>query len=193
MPSFEQRVLELFEAIHPLDRVARAGYVLRGVAEPESVSAHSHFVSLMALVFLDEYAGEYDRDKTLAMCLIHDLCEARLMDVPMPAADAYLREAKDEAERVVTREMLDGFGGKYGDYMDEFLAAVTPEGRLVRALDKAQMMIKVLMYEREGRGRLREFWLNPKNFADYDIEGASRLFDAICAEAGEVRPLPKKA
>ena len=188
MPSFEQRVLRLFEAIHPLDRVARAGFVLRGVAEPESVSAHSHFVSLMALVFLDEYPGEYDRDKTLAICLIHDLCEARLMDIPMPAADAHFREVKDEAERVVTREMLDGFDEKYGGYMDEFLAADTPEGRLVRALDKAQMMIKILMYQREGRGRLREFWKNPKNFADYGIEGASRLFDAICAEAGEARP-----
>ena len=191
MPSFEQRVLRLFEAIHPLDRVARAGFVLRGVTEPESVAAHSHFVSLMALVFLDEYPGEFDRDKTLAICLIHDLCEAQLMDIPMPAADAHLREVKDEAERVVTRDLLDGFGEQYGDYMDEFLAAKTPEGRLVRALDKAQMMIKVLMYEREGRGRLREFWLNPKNFSDYGIDGASWLFDEICAEAGEVRPVIK--
>lgn len=191
MPSFEQRVLRLFEAIHPLDRVARAGFVLRGVTEPESVAAHSHFVSLMALVFLDEYPGEFYRDKTLAICLIHDLCEAQLMDIPMPAADAHLREVKDEAERVVTRDLLDGFGEQYGDYMDEFLAAKTPEGRLVRALDKAQMMIKVLMYEREGRGRLREFWLNPKNFSDYGIDGASWLFDEICAEAGEVRPVIK--
>jgi putative hydrolase of HD superfamily len=147
----------------------------------------------MALVFLDEYPGEFDRDKTLAICLIHDLCEAQLMDIPMPAADAHLREVKDEAERVVTRELFDGFGEQYGDYMDEFLAAETPEGRLVRALDKAQMMIKVLMYEREGRGRLREFWLNPKNFSDYGIDGASRLFDGICAEAGEVRPIIKQA
>ncbi len=193
MPSFEQRVLRLFEAIHPLDRVARAGFVLRGVTEPESVAAHSHFVSLMALVFLDEYPGEFDRDKTLAICLIHDLCEAQLMDIPMPAADAHLREVKDEAERAVTRELFDGFGEQYGEYMDEFLAAETPEGRLVRALDKAQMMIKVLMYEREGRGRLREFWLNPKNFSDYGIDGASRLFDGICAEAGEVRPVIKQA
>jgi hypothetical protein len=55
-------------------------------------------------------------------------------------------------------------------------------------LDKAQMMIKVLMYERENRGRLREFWANPKNFVDYGIEPVSRLFDAICADAGHPRP-----
>jgi hypothetical protein len=40
---------------------------------------------------------------------------------------------------------------------------------------------------------LREFWLNPKNFSDYGIDGASRLFDAICAEAGEERPVIKQA
>jgi len=58
----------------------------------------------------------------------------------------------------------------------------------VRGLDKAQMMIKILMYEREGKGRLGEFWINPKNFADFGIAPVSDLFDAICAEAGRERP-----
>jgi hypothetical protein len=50
------------------------------------------------------------------------------------------------------------------------------------------MMIKVGCYEREHRGCLDEFWANPKNFADFDIEVVSELFDAICARAGKVRP-----
>jgi len=189
MTSFEQRIIRLFEDIHPLDRIARAGYVLRGVTEPESVAAHSHFVSLMTLLFLDECPGVFDRDKALSMALIHDLCEARLMDIPMPAADAYLREAKDQAEQAITEDMLKGFPSKLVEFNREFLECSSPEARLVRGLDKAQMMIKIIMYEREGRGRLHQFWFNPKNFADYGIKPVSDLFDAICAEAGQKRPI----
>ena len=48
--TFEARVLRLFEEMHPLDRIARAGYVLRGVADPETVASHSHFVAVMTLL-----------------------------------------------------------------------------------------------------------------------------------------------
>jgi putative hydrolase of HD superfamily len=188
MASFEQRIIGLFETIHPLDRIARAGYVLRGVTEPESVAAHSHFVSLMALLFADRYPAEYDRGKLLAMALTHDLSESLLMDIPMPTADAHLREAKDAAEQAITEQLLDGIDARYAQYHREFCEAKTPEARLLRGLDKAQMMIKVVMYEREGRGRLAEFWANPKNFEDYGVEAVSRLFDAICAEANKPRP-----
>lgn len=186
--AFEARIVRLFEDIHPLDRVARAGYIMRGVAEPESVAAHSHFVSLMTLLVLDEYPGEFDRERALTIALIHDLCEARLMDIPMPVADAHFREVKDEAEQAITEQLFEGFSDRYAGQHREFLDASTPEARLVRGLDKVQMMIKVVMYEREGRGRLEEFWTNPRNFADYGIDAVSRLFDAVCAEANRPRP-----
>jgi putative hydrolase of HD superfamily len=186
--AFCSRVLALFETIHPLDRVGRAGYILRGVAEPESVSAHSHFVALLTLLFCDEFPGELDSTKALAMALIHDLPESKLMDIPMPACDAHLGAAKEEAEQAIMEELLDGFATKYGAWHRELLDAQSPEAKLVRGLDKAQMMIKVWMYEREGRGRTAEFWQNPRNFQDYGYAPVSRLFDTICEAAGKTRP-----
>ena len=188
MHAFERRVLDLFEAIHPLARVARAGYVMRGVPEPESVAAHSHFVALLALLLIEEYPGRFDPAKTLSIALTHDLCEAELMDIPMPAADAHFREAKSAAEQAITEKLFAGFDEKFGRYHQEFLDASTLEARLIRGLDKAQMMIKIIMYEREGRGRLAAFWSNPKNFNDFGVEEVSRLFDAICEEARRERP-----
>lgn len=41
-PSFPATAIRLLMDLHPLDRVPRAGFLLRGVAEPESVAAHSH-------------------------------------------------------------------------------------------------------------------------------------------------------
>lgn len=188
MSSFEDRLIGLFETIHPLDRIARAGYVLRGVPEPESVAAHSHFVSVMALLFCEEYPGEFDSGRALAIALTHDLCEAELMDIPMPAADAHLREAKDQAEQAITEKLFEGFDAKFGEYHRDFLTASSKEARLIRGLDKAQMMIKIVMYEREQKGRLEEFWHNPKNFGDFGIPQVSELFDAICLAADRARP-----
>ena len=188
MTTFERRVLQLFEEIHPLDRIARAGFVLRGVTEPESVAAHSHFVAVLTLLFVDQYPDRFDRERALTMALIHDLPEALLMDIPMPACDAYLREAKNCAEQEIMEKLMNGFSSKYADYNRDLDNPQTPEAKLVRGLDKAQMMLKIVMYEREGRGRLKEFWGNPKNFNDFGCKPVSDLFDAICAHAGKPRP-----
>ncbi|MFP6581845.1 MAG: HD domain-containing protein [Candidatus Hydrogenedentota bacterium] len=189
MSRFEEKVLHFFEIIHPLDQVKRAGYVLRGVPEPESVAAHSHFVSVLTLLVCDQYPDDFDREKAITLALTHDLCESQLMDIPMPVADAHLREAKDAAEQAITEELFKGFDDKYAAYHQEFLEASSPEARLVRGLDKAQMMIKIVMYQQEGKGRLKEFWLNPKNFNDFGLDQVSRIFDTICEAAGKPRPV----
>ena len=188
MDAFTDDILALFRTIHPLDRVPRAGYLLRGVAAPESVAAHSHFTALLALLFVERYPGRFDAKRTLAMALIHDLSEARLMDIPMPYADAYLKDAKRQAEQAIIEEMLEAFPGRLAALHAEFTEALTPEARLLRGLDKAQMMLKILNYEAEHNGRLEEFWRNPKNFDDFGIPEVSALFEALCEQAGKPRP-----
>ncbi len=186
--GFAQKVLRLFLSIHPLDRVPRAGFLLRGVPEPESVSAHSHFLALLAMLYADAHPNTYDLGKLLSMALIHDLSEAQLMDIPMPVAEQWMGRAKEDAEKGVFDMLLAPFSPQYIALHDEFLAAQSPEARLLRALDKAQMMLKVVAYEREHRGYLEEFWQKPGNFNDYAIPEVSALFDAICEHAGRSRP-----
>ncbi len=185
---FAQEVLKLFSRIHPLDRIPRAGFLLRGVTEPESVAAHSHFMALLALLCANHEPDAYDLGKILAMALIHDLAEARLMDIPMPAADAWLGDAKRRAEQGVLDEMFQSFPTIYSELHNEFIEGVSKEARLLKAVDKAQMMLKVLFYEQEHRGRLDEFWRNPSNFDPCGAAPIDALFDAICRQAGRPRP-----
>jgi len=187
--TFAEDILSLFWRIHSLDQVPRAGFLLRGVPNPESVSAHSHFLAVLALIFVQESPEEYDRGKVLAMALVHDLSEARLMDIPMPVSNAWLGEAKEKAEQGIFNDLFKSFPDYYTKLHDEFLEGKSNEARLLRALDKAQMMIKVLYYEKEHRGCLDEFWEKPGNFNDMGIAPVSALFDAICRKAGKRRPV----
>jgi putative hydrolase of HD superfamily len=186
--SFERNIIEFFGEIHPLDQVLRAGYVLRGIASPECVSAHSHFVSVLTLIIVERYPDMFDRAKSLAMAIVHDLPEAVLMDVPLPASERYLKEAKKKAEEGIYENLFRGFDGNLRHLYREYAECKTPEARLVNALDRAQMMLKIYWYQKEKRGRLDEFWLNGRNFRDFGIEPVSRLFDAICQAAGVERP-----
>jgi len=188
MDDFCKRVLGFFREIHPLDRVPRAGFLLRGVSVPESVSAHSHFLSLLVLLVVEQYPGLWDVEKVLTMALIHDLAEAKMMDMPMPITQEYFLSEKIQAEQAVFDKLIQGFSLKYSDLYREFHEVSSAEARLVRGLDKVQMMMKVLNYEREHQGDLSEFWENPKNFNDYGVEVTRKLFEAICKYAGKKLP-----
>lgn len=188
---FANAVVDLFWKIHALDRVPRAGFLLRGVSDPESVAAHSHFMAVLALLFVTEYPEDFDLGKTLAMALVHDLPEARLMDVPMPVANRWLGTSKARAEQGVFDELFDAFPEYYSKLHEEFCSGTSSEARLLRAMDKAQMMLKVMCYEKENRGCLEEFWRNPDNFNDMGIPSVSALFDTLCSRAGHDRPVRK--
>jgi putative hydrolases of HD superfamily len=181
-------IMGLLSRLHALDRIPRAGYLLRGVAEPESVAAHSHALALLTQLVCDGAPDAFDAAKAVAMALIHDTQEVATMDIPMPAGDAEFRRARSRAEVAIFRELYAGLSSRYVELFEEFERGESLEARLVRGLDKAQMMIKVTCYEREGRGRLEDFWRNPANFRDYGVEQVRLLFREIARAAGREIP-----
>ena len=173
---------------HPLDRVPRAGFLLRGVTEPESVAAHSHSLALLVLLVCEEHADEFDASKATKMAVIHDLQEVATMDIPMPAGNARFKAAKDDTEEEIFRELFGAVSPGLAGLYTEFRASESPEARLVRGLDKVQMMIKVHCYESENRGRLDDFWLNKGNFKSFGLPILNDMFRHIAQLAGRVLP-----
>ena len=55
------------------------------------------------------------------------------------------------------------------------------EARVVKAADKIQMMTKALVYGRQRRGDLHEFWKNDKNFRDRELAVAKECFALLQA------------
>lgn len=153
-----EALLELYRHAVVLKFTPRTGWLQRGVAQPESVAEHSYGVALLALLVADQ-TGRLDRGKLLAIALLHDLAEAMLGDLPASARRLLGAEAKHAAERRAMEELLAAL--PQSDYLalwDEYARGVSPEARLVKGLDRIEMLVQALAYERAGSRALDEFW-----------------------------------
>lgn len=173
---------ELVDAVQFLDRLAslpRTGWLLRGVADPESIAEHAFGVGVVAAALVDdlrERGVAIDGEKVLRMVLVHDAAEAFTGDIPMPAKTAELKRALHRAED----DLLAGaLGDKELALWREYEAATSIEARVVKAADKVQMMIKALTYAKQGRGDLEEFFTNAKNQRHMDLDLAREAFAEV--------------
>src|SRR5258708_31467616 len=76
-------LLELLLETQVLDRVQRSGFVLRGVADPESVAEHSWHVAFLLWALAERVPG-VDAARAVEIALVHDLAELRLGALPRP-------------------------------------------------------------------------------------------------------------
>jgi putative hydrolase of HD superfamily len=175
-----RRVVDLISELDTLERLPRMGFVIRGVVQGESVAAHCYGVAVTAMLMADSMNEEMDTLKVMRMSLLHEVSEARITDLPYGTMAYIEPEVKSAAEGAAARDLLGPMGQAYVSLWQEFEAAQTLEARIVRAADKVQMMVKVLGYDREGRGDLSDFWANANyNEHDWGIDIARELFREI--------------
>lgn len=153
--------------LQTLKLLPRIGWLQRGVQKVESIAEHSFGVAALALIVGDLHPG-LDRARLLSIALVHDLAEALIGDLPASASRLLGKAAKHEAER---KAMLELFGGlpQRDDYLElweEYCRAASTEARLVKALDRLEMLAQALAYERAGARGLGEFWEDRDGWAD---------------------------
>ncbi len=78
----ERDACKFFFEAGNLKRVARSGWWLAGVKNPESVAEHSWRTSIIAFVLAElEGLGVEEGERAAMLCLFHDLPEARCNDL----------------------------------------------------------------------------------------------------------------
>ncbi len=171
-------LLDALLELEILDRVPRSGWVLRGVAEPESVSAHAFHVVTLVWALGPAVPG-LDLTRALELAIVHDLAEVRLGDLPRTAARYLPDGAKHAAEAAALGELLAPLGERATTLYAEYRGKGSAEARLVAACDKLQLLLKVTLYERWGAGGLAEFWDNPENFPNDEFPPVAELVAAL--------------
>jgi putative hydrolase of HD superfamily len=180
-------LLDVFLEAQMLDRVPRSGYVLRGVAEPESVTEHCWHVLFLVWTLAARIEG-IDVFRAVEVALVHDLAELRIGDLPRTSSHYFPEGAKKAAEAAAMADILAPLPVRAFQLYEEYQQGTTPEARLVKACDKLQLMLKVAVYERWGTGALAEFWDNPDNFPDGGFTVVQELFEELRARRkAEVR------
>lgn len=173
--------LQLLLSANRLKRVPRAGWVMRGVPHAESVSDHTFGVAFISLLLAHMVDQPLDLAKVLAIALLHDLPEAVLGDVPLPAARYFPAHARRAAADDVLNDLLGTAPqvAQWHTWWREFEEQATVEARLVRDADRIDLLIQAHVYaETTGNRWLEEFWADsaPEVFQF----GASRaLFEAL--------------
>lgn len=127
-----------------LKAVDRAGWLRVGVPRPESVAAHSWGMALLALLDCPE---ELDRERVLALCIVHDLPEVRVGDIT--PHDGLSKAAKAAREAAAADALLAAHPALRA-LVAEYAAGESAEARYVRALDKVDMALQAEVYAAAG-------------------------------------------
>ena len=150
-------VMLLARELGRLKRLPRTGWALRGVPAPESVADHAFRTAALAMV-LGERLG-LEAGRMMRMALLHELSECRTGDIP---SGAIPHEQKHALERDMARDILAAAGdeGQYRELIEDFLEGRSREARLVRDLDRLEMLLQALEYQDAGFPVFQEFYAN---------------------------------
>ncbi len=137
----------LFEMGH-LKQVPRAGWLLLGIPEPESVAEHSFRAGVVGIVLAALEGADVGR--TAALCLVHDAHETRIGDVPS-VGRAYVSTAVPEAVAAhQTAAMPDPAAEVIQGLVAEFEAEETLESRVAHDADKIETLLQAVEYAVHG-------------------------------------------
>ena len=167
----------LFEVGH-LKRVARSGWWVAGVRDPESVAEHSFRCAWIGYL-LARRDGQADASRVTLMCLANDLHEARVND-QHKIAQAYIDFPAAETKAFLDQAATIPEGEELKALHLEFQAAVTREAQLARDADRLECAMQALEYIYEGHPHCRPWFDNTAQALKTD---AGRAFFAALGEA----------
>jgi len=165
----------LHEAGH-LKNLPRAGWLLLGIRHPESVAEHSLRVGLIGIV-LAALEGA-DPGRTAALCLMHDVHETRIGDIPS-VGRSYVTTAKPQA---VTSHQTSVMPEEVATVLQELTAEYedteTLESRVAHDADKVETLMQAREYAAQGHAT--EPW-SDTSIQALRTESGKQLAQAIVA------------
>ncbi|GAA5794963.1 hypothetical protein EDC94DRAFT_592077 [Helicostylum pulchrum] len=151
-------VIRFLHVIENLKRTKRTGWLDNGIKGAESIADHMHRMGIMAMLVNDP---SINRERCIKMAIVHDLAEAVVGDITPHAG-----VSKADKFTMEKNAML-GFKESLGntetaneivDLWQEYEDAKTPEALFVKDLDKFEMIVQALEYEKSDKKNLQGFF-----------------------------------
>ncbi len=148
-----ERIADLLFEAKMLKEIPRSGYHFLGAGK-ESVAEHSFMTTFIAYV-MGRTTPEADRERLTAMCLIHDLPEARTGDLNY-VQKRYVEKDEERAAADAVRGLP--FAEAFAGLMAEFNDGETLEARLAHDADQLSFVLDLKALSDLGY-RTPEKWL----------------------------------
>ena len=144
--------MEFARFVGQLKETPRAGWILRGIQNPESVADHSYRMSMLALFLLDSIE-DVDALKAAQIALVHDLAEAEVGDItPFDGISVEEKHRRERAAMTKCASLLvvsdPSSATKILNLYEEYERGESIESKYVKDLDKIDMLLQADEYER---------------------------------------------
>lgn len=163
-----EKLVKFSRIIGKLKLVKRSGWISHaGITEPESVADHSFRCAILAM-----YVGdliEIDTERLVKMLLLHDIQEAITGDYDSSEKEQMGISEVRRREKAAIGNMLPllppRLARQYLHIWREFEGQRTAEAVLANDIDKIEMVMQALEYEKDGCDprTLDVFWANTKS------------------------------
>ncbi|MFC7328143.1 HD domain-containing protein [Marinactinospora rubrisoli] len=170
----DARTVDFLYEIGLLKRLPRTGWVIAGVADPESIADHSHRAAIIAAVIASMEGADPQRAAFLA--LFHDTQETRTTDIPH-LSKRYLKAAPNTE---VTADQVAGLPAGLAEVISgvvaEYGGRESAEAVCARDADKLELLLQAVEYREQGNTHTQA-WIDT-SIASLATASAKRLADA---------------
>ncbi|CAK7225786.1 hypothetical protein SCUCBS95973_005981 [Sporothrix curviconia] len=163
-PSSSSSPLAYFHLLELLKTTKREGWRRFGIAYGESIADHMYRMSLIAMLAPPALAARLDMNRCIKMCLVHDMAESLVGDITpvdgVPKPEKSRREAT--TMDYITGPLLAGVDHGHGSAVgaelrsvwQEYEDAATLESHFVHDVDKMELLLQMVEYEKRGQGHV---------------------------------------
>ncbi|KAF2824364.1 hypothetical protein CC86DRAFT_354349 [Ophiobolus disseminans] len=144
-----------FHLLERLKTTPRAGWRRFGITSCESISDHMYRMSILTMMAPSSLSSKLDLAKCTRMALIHDMAESLVGDITPVDPVSKEEKSRRESETMdyICTTLLGRFnGGLNGREMraiwQEYEDSVTAESLFVHDVDKIELLLQMVEYER---------------------------------------------
>jgi len=161
--KYTHDLISSLEHIYQLKAIPRTGWLQSGIPDQgvESIAGHSYGMSILILHLRSALSSDgVNVERALNMALVHDIAESIVGD--LTPQDNVSEASKYEAEAAAFQQIVKGVqeGDYFLDLWEDFESLKSPEAKVVKRIDKLDMLIQAYLYEKKYKMRLDSFWEN---------------------------------